>query len=150
MAEQALAPGRGVVDHDQRVVGQIIEHALERGLEQRRERLGAGRHVAAQQRVDELVDGARRDALGGGQLAQRGVRSITSERSSRISRGGGATAAGQRLLRALARGVELADRLDLVAEQLDAHGRERCGGNRSRMPPRTASSPRSSTIGMRA
>ena len=151
VVEQALAPGRRVVDHDQGVVGQIIEHALQRGLEQRRERFGAGRDVAAQQRVDQLVDGARGDALRGAPArAAPRVRSITSERSSRISRGGGATTAGSTCCeRWLAASNSRIDSTSSPSSSMRT-GRARCGGNRSRMPPRTASSPRSSTIGMRA
>jgi len=57
----ALAARFGIVDDDQRVGGQIVEDRLDGGLEQGREGLRAGRNVAAQQRIEQLVDGGQWD-----------------------------------------------------------------------------------------
>ena len=118
----ASRPRLEVVDDDQRVVGEEVQHGVEAGGQQRSERLGARRDVAAQQRVEELVDVAVRHLLRGGELAdRRGVvdhqaavgDELAGRRGDRVPDG---------LLGALARRVELADRLDLVAEELDANG----------------------------
>ncbi len=52
-------------------VGQIVEERFERGLDQGREGLGAGRHRAAQQGVDQRIDLGRGDRLFGGPRADR-------------------------------------------------------------------------------
>ena len=122
VAQQPRAPGLALLDDDQRVSGQEVE-AGSRG------RAGAaassasapGGARAAQQRVDPAVDLPGGDALRLGEGAQRGHalddEVAVEEQLARRRR----HHARERRLGALARGIELAERLDLVAEQLDPH-----------------------------
>ncbi len=76
--------------------------------------------MPAQQRVHQLVDGARGHLLGDGEVAQL-LGALDHERAAEQQLSGRRRhRVEERLLRALARRIELADRLHLVAEQLDA------------------------------
>ena len=127
IAQHALPAGLEIVDHHERVFGQEVEHGLGAGQEQRRERLGARRHVPAQQRIDQLVDRARRHALARAERAQR-LGALDHERAvgQQVARRR-RHHVSERRLAALARRIELADRLHLVAEQLDPHRRGAMG-----------------------
>ena len=99
VAQQALAPGVRVVDDDQRVVGQEVEDASRApGWSSGASASAPGRYVPAQQRVEQLVDGARGHVLARppARGSPRSARSRAS-RSSSSSRGGGATDVAQRL-----------------------------------------------------
>jgi hypothetical protein len=119
VARQPRVPGLGIVGDDERVLGNEVQHRLEGGLQQGRQGLGPGWRVPAQQRVHHQIDRARLHVLrcreladGFGTLDHEGA--VDQQLAGR--RGDGVT---QRGLRALARRVELPDRLHLVAEQLD-------------------------------
>ena len=77
-------------------------------------------------------------------------RSTTSSRVARISRGGGATkSASSACERWLAGSKSRTDSTSSPSSSIRT-GCARCGGNTSTMPPRTATSPRSSTTAWRA
>ena len=61
VAHEARASGLEVVDDDERVLGEEVEHLLRAAHEQRGERLGARRNVSAQQPIDQVVDRAGLD-----------------------------------------------------------------------------------------
>ncbi len=122
VARQPFAAGCRIVDHDEGVLGQEVEEAFEPRLEQRSEAFGAGRHEAAQQRIHQLVHVALGDALVVGQRPDLvGPIDDAGALEQQLARRR-ADHAAEAALGALAGGIELADRLHLVAEQLDANG----------------------------
>ncbi len=120
-ARESLVCRLGLLDDDERILRQILENRFDTGLDPRRERLRAGRQRAAQQRIERLVGGARVGALLLGALANLGAAldheiAVELDLAWRRQRH-----RAEPLLRALARRVEVADRFDLVAGELDAH-----------------------------
>ena len=120
VAQQPGVTAVGVVDDHPRVLGQEVEDRLLGGLQQRSERLDARRQVAPQQRVDELVDAALGQALLPGPLANRVAARDHQLAVAQQLAGRRRRHVRKRGFGALARRVELAQLLHLVAQQLDA------------------------------
>ena len=119
VARESIETRLGVIDDDERVRGKEIEHGFETRLEDRRQSLRSRRCVASQQRVHQRIHRTGVDVLGGGEIAEGGgafddqgtiEQELARRRCHRV---------GQAGLGPLARRVELTDRLDLVAQQLD-------------------------------
>jgi hypothetical protein len=130
LLEDVLEPREavlGILDQHQGIVGQVVEEALLIGLQQRCQRLGAGRHVAAQQRVDQRVDLTGRNRLGLrlGPDRRRALDHLVAVEEQLA--GGRQQRRGHLVLGSLAGRVEAADRVDLVAPQLDAQRRGELG-----------------------
>ena len=119
--DQPLETPRAV-DRHQGVLGQEVEKGLVGGKQAGCEALHTRRQVTAQQGVHELIDHARLHALGRGELPE-AVGALDEETAveQQLTSGRGHRIV-EPALGALARRVELADRLHLVPEELHAQG----------------------------
>jgi hypothetical protein len=125
------------VQHHRGVGTQVVEHGGGVVEEQRQVVLDAGRgHAVADVLVDAALGGVAFEQLAPA-AAELGPRAVVHRELA----AGQQAHLGHRIQAALAVGVEGADAVDLVVEQVDAVGQALPMGNRSISPPRTAYSP---------